>query len=236
MSSKDIRTQVLTFNQVRQALQSLPDYILPDGTREWSEQADDVGTPPTSGNWALYFKSGGLFLRDDLGNITGPLVDAVGSGGLTSAYTDMTDGTTTASASGGDTFKFRTANGMLTIVVTSNDSTHGDNALFTIVPSVIAGAMDFIDISDTPSGYSGTAFQFLRVNENENAVEFEEFALDFLTKTASYTMANDDSVILADATAGAMTITLPRPDVTKRRVVTVKKIDSTDNVVTIAAV
>ncbi len=236
MSNKDIRTQVLTFNQVRQALQALPDYILPDGTREWSEQAADIGTPATSGNWALYFKSGGLFLRDDLGNITGPLVDAVGSGGLTSAYTDMTDGSTTASASGGDTFKFRTASGMLTIAVGSNDATHGDNALFTIVPSVIAGAMNFIDISDTPSSYSGSQFQFATVNEGQDAIEFAEFSLDFLTKTASYAMADDDSVILADASAGAMTITLPRPDVVKRRVVTIKKIDSGNNVVTIAAV
>ena len=232
----DIRTQVLTFDQVRQALQALPDYILPDGTREWSEQAADIGTPDTSGNWALYFKSGGLFLRDDLGNITGPLVDAATSGGLTSAYTDMTDGSTTASASGGDTFKFRTANGMMTVAVGSNDGTHGDNVLFTLVPSVIAGAMDFIDISDTPSSYSGSQFQFPTVNEGENAIEFVEFSLDFLTKTASYLMADDDSVILADAAAGAMTITLPRPDVTKRRVITIKKIDTTDNVVTIAAV
>ncbi len=236
MSSKDTRTTVLTFDQVRQALQSLPNYILPDGTREWSEQADDVGTPPTSGNWALYFKSGGLFLRDDAGAVTGPLVDATGSGGLTSAYTDMTDGTTTAAASGGDTFKFRTASGMLTIVVTSNDATHGDNALFTIVPSVVAGGMAFINIGDTPSSYSSSQFQFATVNEDEDALEFTEFSLENLTKTASYIMADDDSVILADATAGAMTITLPRPSDVKRRVVTIKKIDTTGFVVTIATV
>ncbi len=230
----DIRTQVLTFDQVRQALQALPDYILPDGTREWSEQASDIGTPATSGNWAFYFKSGGLFLRDDLGNITGPLVDAASSGGLTSAYTDMTDGTTTASASGGDTFKFRTANGMLTIAVGSNDATHGDNALFTIVPSVIAGAMNFIEISDTPSSYTGEQFQFATVNEAESAIEFSEFSLDFLTKTSSYSMGDDDSVILADASSGPMTIILPLPQNTKRRVVVIKKIDNSSNPVTIS--
>lgn len=135
--NKDFRTQPQTLDQVRQILQSMPDYLLPNGTREWIEQAANVATPATSGNWVLFFKSGGLFLRDDAGTVTGPLVDAAGSGGLTSAYVDMTDGTITASASGADTFKFRTGNGILTIVVTSNDVTHGDNALFTIDESVI---------------------------------------------------------------------------------------------------
>lgn len=229
----DIRTNVLTFDQVRQALQSLPDYILPDGTREWSEQASDIGTPPTSGNWALYFKSGGLFLRDDLGDITGPLVDAVGSGGLTSAYTDMTDGTTTASSSGADTFKFRTANGMLTIVVGSNDATHGDNALFTIVPSVIAGAIDFIEISDTPSSYSGQATKFLRVNDDENAVGFSELLLDPVVKTEDYAVQITDDVILVDTTLQPVTITLLEPNTAKKKGFLVKKINGGPNDVTV---
>lgn len=94
----------------------------------------------------------------------------------------------------------------------------------------------FIGGGDTPDAYVDSQFQFLKVGENEDEVKFVEFELDFLTKTASYAMADDDSVILADAIAGPMTITLPRPDVTKRRVITIKKIDTTDNVVTIAAV
>ncbi len=137
MTTRDTRTTVLTLDQVRQVLQALPNYILRDGTREWEEQASNVATPETSGNWVLYFKSGGLFLRDDAGTVTGPLVDAASSGGLTSAYTSMTDGSNTSTASGADTFKFRTANGLLTITVANNDATHGDNALFTIVQSAI---------------------------------------------------------------------------------------------------
>ncbi len=151
-SSKDISTTPQTFHQVRQILQAMPDYILPDGSREWVERSVDPTTTVTTGNWSLFFKSGGLFLKDDAGTVTGPLVDAASSGGLTSAYADMTDGTTTASASGGDTFKFRTANGILTIAVGSNDATHGDNALFTLVQSAIDhGSIGGLsDIADHP--------------------------------------------------------------------------------------
>lgn len=49
------------------------------------------------------------------------------------AYSNITDGTNTASAgSKTDTFKLRSANNLLTITVTNNDATHGDNALFTV--------------------------------------------------------------------------------------------------------
>ncbi len=89
---------------------------------------------------------------------------------------------------------------------------------------------------DTPSSYSGSQFQFLTVNEDEDAVEFTEFSLENITKTVSYIMADDDSVILADAASGAMTITLPLPQNVKRRVVTIKKIDSTNNAVTILTI
>lgn len=90
--------------------------------------------------------------------------------------------------------------------------------------------------SDFPSSYSGAEFRFLTVNDAEDAIEFTEFSLDFLTKTSSYSMADDDSVILADATAGAMTITLPLPQNALRRVITIKKIDTTGFVVTVATI
>lgn len=50
------------------------------------------------------------------------------SGGLSSAYTRITDGTTTATATGGDIFKFR-SNTPIHTTVTSNDAIHGDNVL-----------------------------------------------------------------------------------------------------------
>lgn len=52
-------------------------------------------------------------------------------GGITNAYTTMTDGTTPASASGTDTFKFRTGNTAISIATGNNDATHGDNLLIT---------------------------------------------------------------------------------------------------------
>jgi len=59
-------------------------------------------------------------------------VDSSAGGGLSDAYASITDGTTTATASGSDTFKLRSANDRLTIAVTNDDATHGDNALFTL--------------------------------------------------------------------------------------------------------
>ena len=47
------------------------------------------------------------------------------------AYGTISDTTNTATASGGDTLKFRTS-GPLTALVTSNDATHGDNLLLTV--------------------------------------------------------------------------------------------------------
>lgn len=54
------------------------------------------------------------------------------AGGGSDYYANITDGTTTSSASGSDTFKLRSANSILGITVTNGDVTHGDNALFTI--------------------------------------------------------------------------------------------------------
>jgi dihydroxyacetone kinase DhaKLM complex PTS-EIIA-like component DhaM len=65
-------------------------------------------------------------------------IAATGSGGLDNAYASMYDGTTTAAASGSDTFRFRSANSAITTVIGSNDATYGDNLLITLVPGNIA--------------------------------------------------------------------------------------------------
>jgi hypothetical protein len=54
------------------------------------------------------------------------------SAGLQNAYTFFTDGTTTTTATGPSTFKLRSADNKLSIALTDNNPTHGDNALFTI--------------------------------------------------------------------------------------------------------
>lgn len=65
------------------------------------------------------------FLRED-----GVFVDPGFTGD--NAYTQVTDGTTTAIAVGADTFKLRSGNAILTVTVADDDVTHGDNALFTV--------------------------------------------------------------------------------------------------------
>src|SRR5690242_3096577 len=53
------------------------------------------------------------------------------------------------------------------------------------------------------------------------------------TKTANYTITNTDGVILADATSGAITITLPTAASITGRQYTIKKIDASTNAVTV---
>jgi hypothetical protein len=55
-----------------------------------------------------------------------------GTSGLSDAYTSMTDGTNTSTSSGATTFRFRSANNLLSVVVADNDATYGDNLLMTI--------------------------------------------------------------------------------------------------------
>jgi hypothetical protein len=52
-------------------------------------------------------------------------------GGLPDAYSSFTDGSNTASATGATPFKIRSGNSAISVLVTNNDITHGDNVLFT---------------------------------------------------------------------------------------------------------
>jgi len=56
-----------------------------------------------------------------------------------------------------------------------------------------------------------------------------------VTKTGAYTATDDDIVILVDATAGAITITLPAASGRSGQVYIIKKIDSSANAVTVDA-
>jgi hypothetical protein len=53
-------------------------------------------------------------------------------GASTNSYGAFTDGTQTSTAVLSDTFKFRSANNILTVFVGNDDATHGDNLLLTI--------------------------------------------------------------------------------------------------------
>lgn len=63
-------------------------YVLASGLREWDEQASDPTTPATD-KWNLFFKSGGLYVQDDAGTVTGPL--GTGGGGGSSPLTTKGD-------------------------------------------------------------------------------------------------------------------------------------------------
>jgi hypothetical protein len=54
------------------------------------------------------------------------------------------------------------------------------------------------------------------------------------TKTANYTLTASDSIVLADATSGALTMTLPTAVGASGRTYTIKKVDSSSNAVTVA--
>lgn len=112
--------------------------VLDNGTITISAPAADAGfatsqllSRDSSGNVDVIAASGGgttTFLRADGTWATPP----GGGGGLADAYTSMTDGTTTSTSSGATAFKFRSASNLLTVAVTNNDATHGDNLLLTV--------------------------------------------------------------------------------------------------------
>ena len=83
-----------------------------------------------------------------------------GSGNLSwasvasNAYSNISDGTTTAAASGADTIKFR-ATSPLTVTVGSNDVTHGDNVLYA-VSAASTSASGVVQLTDSTSTTSST--------------------------------------------------------------------------------
>ena len=60
--------------------------------------------------------------------------------------------------------------------------------------------------------------------------------IDTIRKTESYQVSSEDDIVLADATSGNITITLPAIDDAQRKSYYVKKIDSSTNTVTVAGI
>jgi hypothetical protein len=89
-------------------------------------------TGPVFDKVQISFTGSTSSLYIDLATIQGGVSNSGGSSGLQNAYTAITDGTTTATASGATSLKIRSANNKLTATVTNNDATHGDNVLLTI--------------------------------------------------------------------------------------------------------
>lgn len=74
---------------------------------------------------------GGALYKFDYDDLPGA------GGGISAAFANVTDGSATAAASGSGTFKLRVGTG-LTVAVTNNDATHGDNALFSLDDELVA--------------------------------------------------------------------------------------------------
>ncbi len=72
-----------------------------------------------------------------------------------------------------------------------------------------------------------------KIDAVRNAILGRGVDLAVATKTAAYTVGADDYVLLADASGGAFTITLPPAAERPGRVVVVKKIDASGNAVTL---
>ncbi len=96
------------------------------GPGQWIWDMYGDGIFPGTYTYVLGVDANGNVVEIDPGVFGG------GGGGLSNAYTAITDGSNSAAASGADTIKFRTGNNLLDIVVGSNDVTHGDNVLYTV--------------------------------------------------------------------------------------------------------
>lgn len=93
---------------------------------------------------------------NDASTVTASFTDLTTSGGsgLSDAYISMTDGPNVSSASGGDTFKFRSANSYITLLVTDDDVTHGDNLLITFSEEALDDRVANLLVAGTGIGLS----------------------------------------------------------------------------------
>lgn len=105
-----------------------------------------------SGDKLMIYKSGVGLRKIDYDDL--PV--SGGTSGLANAYKDITDGTTTSSASGADIFKLRASTGV-TVTVASNDATHGDNALIGLNTPLTALAGTTAAADKVPYFSSGSA-------------------------------------------------------------------------------
>lgn len=86
--------------------------------------------------------------------------------GLTNAYANITDGTTTAAASGSDTIKFRAGTG-ISVTVGSNDATHGDNVLITNTGvTSLTGTSNQVTVSASTGGITLSLPQSINTSSN----------------------------------------------------------------------
>lgn len=92
--------------------------------------------------------------------------EASSTGGVSNAYANITDGTTTAAASASDTFKFRAGTGV-SVTVGSNDATHGDNVLITNTGvTSLTGTSNQVSVSASTGGVTLSLPQSIATSSN----------------------------------------------------------------------
>jgi hypothetical protein len=129
-------------------------------------------------------------------------IRTTGSGGITSAYSSMTDGSVTANASGSDTFKFRSASNKLTLAVTSNDATHGDNVLFTINEGNLS--IGWPQITSKPTTLSGYGITDAYTKTNLQTSGQASVHWDNITNTPSTFTPSQHTIASHSATSWRM--------------------------------
>jgi hypothetical protein len=118
-------------------------YITTDNNKRWlwtgSAYVELGATPPVlsvntlTGDVVLTASSVGAAPTTRTISINGTSQDLSANRTYTvNGYNVITDGTTSTTTSGYTTFKFRSADNKLTVAVTDNDATHGDNLLLTV--------------------------------------------------------------------------------------------------------
>lgn len=90
--------------------------------------------------------------------------------------------------------------------------------------------------SRLPATYNRqTFYEIFRSIETAINSSIDGFLFPVTTTAASYTVTSNDCIVLADATGGAITVTLQAADQAKKKRIMIKKIDASANAVTIAA-
>lgn len=140
---------------------------------------------------------------------------------------------------------FRVISGAITglIGINANATESRIVKFYTIIPSGVISSnetgitigivQDFLSLSDTPDSYTDKAGYTVKVNDDEDALEFIENNV-FPTREVDSTddIESTDDIIFADASGGGFTLTLVDP-VTIGKIYRVIKTDSGFNVVTV---
>jgi len=148
---------------------------------------DDNGTPYTLlritltiGEQLVYTHAEGWSSNDTNGRRKVEIISTPGT-----AYVNMTDGTNTSIAVGADTFRFRSANDRLAVLVGDDDVTFGDNLLLTLDE----GNIVHNNLSGLQGGTAGE-FYHLTLPEDTTVVNLTALANGIVVKTGANTFAN----------------------------------------------